>query len=284
VNTKPDFKKFVVKEGEGSDYDAPKEDGKAKISYVVRLNDKHGQVVMQGDDVEFLVDDDETFPEGFHTAVKDTQKGSTVEFSIAPHYMWGDDGNAKLGVPPNCKIHLLLTVSDFTNPKDNWELEPAEKWAEAKRQKEDGNVWFKAGQLSRAAKRYQKAHDMMENFTKDDRKEADVEAEEMSAFKLNVLNNLALVNFKMQNYEEAVEKASEAIKLDEKNVKALTRRGQAQMANGNLDEAKEDFKRALECEPDEQEKRYIMQQMKIVKGKLKEYKSKQRKIYSGMFK
>lgn len=50
--------------------------------------------------------------------------------------------------------------------------------------------------------------------------------------------NIALCDIKTENYVDAIEKCSDVIKKDGKNVKALLRRATGYRHNGELDNAK----------------------------------------------
>jgi len=93
-------------------------------------------------------------------------------------------------------------------------------------------------------------------------------------------SNLALVHLKKEEFKDCLNKANEVLKEDPKNVKALVRRGQAQMMLINNDMAKEDFKRALELDPDNAELKKVIA---VNNKRIAEQNKKQREIFGGRF-
>jgi len=92
VKSKDDFRKQIIIEGEGADYDNPEEDAICKISYIIKLEDKNGKIIKeQNEIIDFIIDDHDEFPQGFHDAIKDMKKKSQVEFIINSQYMWKDN-------------------------------------------------------------------------------------------------------------------------------------------------------------------------------------------------
>jgi len=138
VNSKDDFQKQIIIEGEGDDYDNPREESKCIISYQLKLNDEHGIMFMNGDHVEFIVDDDDRYPQGFHDAIKDMKKKSQVEFKISSQYMFKDIGNEEYKIPPNSNIYANITLHDYTNPKATFEMTRDEKYNEAQKKRHKG--------------------------------------------------------------------------------------------------------------------------------------------------
>jgi len=80
VKSKDDFRKQIIIEGEGADYDNPEEDAICKISYIIKLEDKNGKIIKeQNEIIDFIIDDHDEFPQGFHDAIKDMKKKKKVK-------------------------------------------------------------------------------------------------------------------------------------------------------------------------------------------------------------
>ena len=62
-------------------------------------------------------------------------------------------------------------------------------------------------------------------------------------------NNLAVCHLKNENWTRALENASEVLKIEPGNAKALFRRGQAYLGQNELYKAKKDFTEALRLTP-----------------------------------
>lgn len=138
--------------------------------------------------------------------------------------------------------------------------------------KNDANRLFKLGRLRTAFKRYKKSidyliiarqwiEDKIKTFNeiseenKLDLDELKASREKVVAAKAQIYSNLALCQIKARSYNLALENCRKCLAIDEKNVKALFRSGQARMGVKDYEEASADFRVVLEIEPDNQEAR-----------------------------
>jgi len=92
--------------------------------------------------------------------------------------------------------------------------------------------------------------------------------------------NMAAVELKLGNYQYAKYECSEAIRLDPKCSKAFYRRGQAQRAMRNYEEAIKDLKQAHSLLPDNKQ---ILNELNSAKLLLAEYNKQQRKALKNLF-
>ncbi len=92
--------------------------------------------------------------------------------------------------------------------------------------------------------------------------------------------NKALCHQKLNNHDETRHSCDEVLKIDDKNVKALYRRGQANLSLGEVDKALADFQLCNDIEPDN---KAAINQITICKQKLKEYHEQEKKRYKNMF-
>ena len=67
---------------------------------------------------------------------------------------FGAAGNATLGVAANAPVSGHITLLDFSNPKNSWELSDDEKLQRQEQLKNDGNGFFKAGDFVKAKRRF----------------------------------------------------------------------------------------------------------------------------------
>ena len=65
-----------------------------------------------------------------------------------------------------------------------------------------------------------------------------------------MLNNLATVCSKLSKHSDVKKHCDEVLKLDEKNVKALVRRGMNAVASQEFDDGEADFKAAQKIDPE----------------------------------
>lgn len=92
--------------------------------------------------------------------------------------------------------------------------------------------------------------------------------------------NMAAVELKLGNYQYAKHECSEAIRLDPNCSKAFYRRGQAQRAMRNYEEAIKDLKQAHSLLPDNKQ---ILNELNSAKLLLAEYNKQQRKALKNLF-
>jgi FK506-binding protein 4/5 len=70
------------------------------------------------------------------------------------------------------------------------------------------------------------------------------------------------------------------LEIDGKNIKALFRRGIAYSESGDWNEAKADFMKCLEMEPENKD---VKKELTLLKRKIAEQNAKDKKAYAGMF-
>lgn len=92
--------------------------------------------------------------------------------------------------------------------------------------------------------------------------------------------NANLCQLKLENYFDAKNSATAALKIDPKNEKALFRRGQAFLNLGEPQFASEDFKSCLEIDPNNSAAK---SQLAACGKIMKEQLQKEKKIYANMF-
>merc|ERR1712079_24560 len=97
---------------------------------------------------------------------------------------------------------------------------------------------------------------------------------------ISVNNNMSLICSKRKDWSAATEHATKALDVEPNNMKALMRRGQAQLQNGNLEEAKRDLKKALSLD---KSNTVIKKLLKVCTAKHMAYVEKQQKLYANMF-
>jgi tetratricopeptide (TPR) repeat protein len=95
-----------------------------------------------------------------------------------------------------------------------------------------------------------------------------------------VYSNLAACVLKKENWNKAIEYTQKALKNDPDNIKALYRRAQAYIGDGNTDKAREDLKKLTEKDPNEPGTQRLWN---LLKQKEKQQEEKQRKDFRGMF-
>lgn len=106
-----------------------------------------------------------------------------------------------------------------------------------------GTALYKAGEYAAAVDKYKEGYAAVDAGIKGYREAV---AREL---RVNCLNNAAMCHMKLTDWANAVESCSAAITVDGANGKALYRRAAAWHKMERWEEAKSDYKRALEIEP-----------------------------------
>ncbi|KAG4073736.1 hypothetical protein HA402_000960 [Bradysia odoriphaga] len=143
-----------------------------------------------------------------------------------------------------------------------------------------GNYFFKLKRYAEASHKYNKA----ERYYTFYKKKCKLSAEDrvqLESFYVAILLNCAAVELKLLNYVEAKNACNSVLQLDKSNSKAFFRRGQAESALKNYDEALKDLSRAHTLSPGS---KIILNEFERVKKYWLDYHSKQKEIYRNLFK
>lgn len=92
--------------------------------------------------------------------------------------------------------------------------------------------------------------------------------------------NQAQCHLKLNEFAAAKRNADEAISMDGKNPKAFYRRGMANLGIKEAGEAKDDFNKVLEIEP---ENKAARQQLVICDRLIQQHKEREKQVYARMF-
>ena len=134
--------------------------------------------------------------------------------------------------------------------------------------KEDGNGFFKAQDFTSAARSYRKGTNLLKKLN-----EGNTGDEQVKILLITLQTNLSMVCFKQGKHRMSRDVASRALDVDDKNVKALYRRGVANKAMGDADAAKSDFKAALKVDPNNVA---VKKELVSIKKTLEEMKAKEK--------
>eukprot|EP01123_Difflugia_compressa_P011155 TRINITY_DN4355_c0_g1_i1.p1 TRINITY_DN4355_c0_g1~~TRINITY_DN4355_c0_g1_i1.p1 ORF type:complete len:276 (-),score=75.46 TRINITY_DN4355_c0_g1_i1:112-861(-) len=216
-------------------------------------------------------------PEGLQKALESMKNGEESIFKVKADHAYGSTGNKHYNIPPNTDICYHIHMVDFEKGKESWQLDSFdEKYSVSLRRKNEGNVLFEKGSLELAIQKYNKVIEMFktESSLKEDEKN------KVKELKLTSYLNLAAVYIKLQKFKPAVENATHALQIDEKNIKGLWRRGVAEMNNGDWDNAKKDFDHALEIDP---ENKSVKTSYAQLKKKISSADKKDKQRYQNLF-
>nr|GEW06799.1 70 kDa peptidyl-prolyl isomerase-like [Tanacetum cinerariifolium] len=239
--------KKIIKVGEGA---LPANEGASvTIRYKAMLED--GTVFeKKGYDGEtpfnFITDEEQVIA-GLDQAVATMKKGEQAILTISHEYGYGiEEVKCDLAViPPFSTVVYEVEVIDFEKEKALWEMATNEKIEAAGKKKEEGNVLFKSGKYQRAAKKYDRAVD----YVNEDGVFGDDDQKLIKSLRVSCWLNGAACSLKLNDYQEAIKLCSKVLDVEFYNVKALYRRAQAYMETLDLQLAELDIRKALETDP-----------------------------------
>mmetsp|Transcript_14462 Transcript_14462/g.31946 ORF Transcript_14462/g.31946 Transcript_14462/m.31946 type:complete len:644 (+) Transcript_14462:51-1982(+) len=176
--------------------------------------------------------------------------------------------------------------------KDDRKMAKSERMKLAAKNKEEGNVVFKAGNLEDAAGRYQRALQHINKFFMLDVSPED--KAEANALTLSVQLNLAQVYLKLAAqaekdqgkdaaeplYQKVKSATTEALKIDENNVKARFRLASALERLGDLDGAQKEVKMALKVDAENTDLQKLKERLEKLQAA---QNAKAKKMYGKMF-
>ena len=146
--------------------------------------------------------------------------------------------------------------------------------------KDLGNAFFKAGDFSQALKKYKKAVRYIESLRDALSSTEDDEEAKIRQVQIPTTLNMSLMHYKLKDYEKAHKAADQVLEVDESNPKALYRRAQASTALTKYQEAKDDYKKAIQLNP--KDKAFRAEYDKVNKL-LQQQTEKEKKMYAKMF-
>ncbi|XP_048872470.1 peptidyl-prolyl cis-trans isomerase FKBP5 [Brienomyrus brachyistius] len=229
-------------------------------------------------DVRFVVGEaeDVSVPLGVDRAMEKMQKGECCLLYLKPKYGFGKEGRPKMDIGPNAELVYEVTLKSFEKAKEPWEMDLKEKLEQAVLVKQKGTQYFKAACYPQAVIQYQRIVSWLEM-------ECGLGAEQQQSVKTLLLVaqlNLALCHLRLREYTHAVENCNKAIELDERNEKALYRRGEARLLRNEFSLAMDDFQHVLQVNPSN---RAARGQICICQRKIREHHERDKKIYANMF-
>lgn len=260
--------RFIIEKGEKKG--SPKEGALVKVTLKGTYEDR----VFEEREVEFNLGEGSEVKviQGVEIALEKFKEGEKSRLIIKPEYAFGSAGNDAFGIPGGATVEYEIQLLTFVKVKQSWEMDPDEKLEQAKLLKEEGNKYLKDGKLELALKKYNRTLPYLTGF--------DNEHEESKQLTKSVHLNLSLVYQKLNNNDEVIANCNKVLEIEDKNVKALYRRGQVRLASQDFDKAIADFTKILVVEP---ENKVAQNGITIAKHKIAEYKQHEKKLFAGMF-
>merc|ERR1712228_252068 len=229
-----------------------------------------------GRHIDFMVNEDPTFPEGFHEALKSMNKYEIAEFKIDASLGFGKKGVIELGIESNATLYYRVQMHNYQNLMSRWKMEPLQLFDVGNRFKSKAREYFELGNWDYAMNRYEKA---LEYFEADEKMDNEEKSE--AAYYISMVhNNIAMIHLKKYEFLDCIRECKKVIKYNDKNVKAWCRMGQSRMMLADYKQAHDDLLHALSLDADN---KYIKRMLKMNKNKKKAYNQNQKNLYGGMF-
>ncbi|CAL4123311.1 unnamed protein product [Meganyctiphanes norvegica] len=262
----------IITQGEG--YQTPNEGAKVEVKIIGRVNG----VEFDNREVAFPIGEgtENNIPEGLERALERFKTKEKSLIKLQPKYGFGSAGLPEKNVPPGAELEYEVELTHFTKSKEAWEMNQEEKIEHARIYKERGTHYFKKEKYRLAVKQYKKIIDLLQYDSGLDEEKKKESFQVLLAGHLN----LAQCYLNLKDNIHAKENAQKALEMDEKNVKALFRNGQALVHLDEPVEAQENFQKCLSLDPNN---KAAANQLKICQAKIKENKDQEKKIYGGMF-
>lgn len=145
------------------------------------------------------------------------------------------------------QLELIKVDMPGTYERDLWSLSLEEKLAFIPTWKEEGNDFYKHGDLENACKKYSQALGSLEQLTTRE-KPGSEEWLAIEKMKVPLLLNYAQCMLGKKEYYQAVEHLTTVLEKDKDNVKALYRRAKAYHLVFNLESARFDYMKAKQLD------------------------------------
>lgn len=227
--------KKVLQEGEG---DFPNTGDEVEAHYTGTLDDgtKFDSSRDRGKTFKFTLGKGQVI-KGWDQGFASMKKGEKAILRCREDYAYGKGGSGK--IPPNATLNFDVELISFApKKKEKWEYSDEEKFTEGTKFKESGNKHFQEKNYEAALHDYNEASDILEGN------------KIYEALYITCKVNSAQACISLGRHADAVNHATEAIKLDKNNVKALYRRGVARNHLGLNEEALNDLNQALVLDPE----------------------------------
>jgi len=252
-----------------------------------------GTLVSDGTKFDSSVDRDEPFEftigqgeviKGWDCGFARMKVGEKSKLTIRSDYGYGESGSPPK-IPKNADLNFVVELINFTEKSDTdeelsdskkskWDMSDDEKKVEAETLKKQGTELFMKHKYSEAAEKYTEAaeyiHDDEEEFVPDNSKE----------LYINCWNNAAMCLLKVKRYTAVVAACSCVIKVDEKNMKALYRRGVANMKLEDFFQAKKDLMIARTLD---KENKDLLKACSDLKKNIAATKQKEKNMFANFF-
>jgi len=219
---------------------------------------------------------------GFAIGVAGMKAGERALLHVDWQLGYGEEGNFSFpNVPPRANLIYEAELIGFEEAKEGKarsDMTVEERIEAADRRRQQGNGLFKEDKLAEAMQQYEMAlaymgdDFMFQLFGK---------YKDMATAVKNPCHlNMAQCLLKLNRYEEAIGQCNMVLAEDEKNIKALFRRGKARATLGQTDDAREDFQKVQKFSPED---KAVIRELRLLAEHDKQVYQKQKEMFKGLF-
>lgn len=274
----------VLNEAPKDSYERPNEDAQVTISYTAR--DAATQQVIKEERELTTTQGEGRLLRCVDAAVREMKKSEVSLIRAPAAWAYGAYEASlidEMKIPAKAalaNVEVTLELHDFVRLKEMYDMSVGEKLTAQAKAKERANAHFKRDELRLAVRQWERSNSYAPSNA-----ELAPQPEEDRArakkTKVACFVNIAACKMRMGEYEEVIDECTAALEIEPESVKALFRRGQAQLAIGELRLARSDLVAAAKAEPKNKGVRDALQALKL---KAEEVKSREKAAYGGMFK
>lgn len=219
---------------------------------------------------------------GFAIGVASMKAGERALLHVDWQLGYGEEGNFSFpNVPPRANLIYEAELIGFEEAKEGKarsDMTVEERIEAADRRRQKGNELFKEDKLAEAMQQYEMAlaymgdDFMFQLFGK---------YKDMATAVKNPCHlNMAACSLKLNRYQEAIGHCNIVLAEDEKNIKALFRRGKARAALSQTDDARKDFQMVRKISPED---KAVIRELRLLAEHDKQVYQKQKEMYKGLF-
>ncbi|XP_008483447.1 peptidyl-prolyl cis-trans isomerase D [Diaphorina citri] len=143
--------------------------------------------------------------------------------------------------------------------------------------KNSGNEYFKLNRMHDAQRKYKKAVRYIKWYNQSQSK---TQQKHFRSYYTAALLNMAAVQLKFKAYKRAINLCDDILLMEPNNVKALFRRGRAQVSMNNFEQGLQDYEQALDLLPNDQQ---ILKEIAFVRKQMRHHLNLEKMTYARMF-
>lgn len=203
--------------------------------------------------------------------------GEKAILTITPEYGYGKSGSPP-AIPADATLKFEVELLGFQEKeKEKYEMTPEEKIQKAKKLKSEGTELFKQKSYAEAASKYEEGAD----YAHDDDEGEHVPDDDKELY-TSCWSNAAMCYIKTKDWADAIRCCNQVLSIDgeDKNIKALYRKGLSNLNIGNLADSKKDLMAAYNVDNKNKDVRKALTKLKEA---MAEIKKKEKSAFGGMF-